>query len=322
MVGDVAPRQRRIGEGNGVTTRSGTMTHLRLASFPHLSYLPQLVAEARGFFADAGLAVALAPHAGPWSTLIEAAGDGAADLVVGNVWFALQRARRPDALVPVAHCLRQTRFFLCRRSAPGGARFSWEQLDGAVVIVPTDVPTPWVAFREALAVHGIPLDRVRAVVGYSGREAAHDLRAGSADLAVLDIERMVTDDLEEAAALAEAIGPVPWSVYLARRADVAARPDVYRAFQHAIDRALDWIGSHDSESSAALVAPLLPEANPGLTARIIERYRRLEAWPASSAIEPEDVERWHGMLVRWGLLREPVDRRSALEFTGPGGGPG
>ncbi|HUY99424.1 MAG TPA: ABC transporter substrate-binding protein [Thermomicrobiaceae bacterium] len=298
-----------------MAARSGGAQHLRLTSFRHLAYLPQDVAGYRGYFADAGLDVKVISHVGSWTQLIEDLARSQTDLVIGNVWFALQRARRPDALVPVAHCLRQTRYLLCRRPAPDAPPFSWEQLASAVVAVPTDVPTPWVAFREALAVHGVPLDRVRAVVGYDGREAAHDLRAGTADFAVLDVERAIDLRLEEVAALADAIGPVPWSVFLARRADVEARPEVYRAFQRAIEQALDWMAGQSNYGLAQFTKER-SIVSMRVTRGSIDRYRRLGAWPESSTIEPADVERWHEMLVRWGLLREPVDWRAALEFAG------
>ncbi|HET9017094.1 MAG TPA: ABC transporter substrate-binding protein [Thermomicrobiaceae bacterium] len=287
---------------------------LRLTSFGHLAYLPQRVAVDQSYFAAAGLDVHLVPHAGPWTGLIDDLARRRTDLVIGNVWFALQPARHPDALVPIAHCLRQTRFLLCRRPSPDVGPFRWENLAGAVVAVPTDVPTPWVAFREALAVNGVPLDRVRAVVGYDGREAAHDLRAGAVDFAVLDVERAVEQRFKEVAALADAIGPVPWSVYLARRVDVEARPEVYRAFRRANDAALGWIASKRPAGLARFM-----EHRSALSLRVtrgsIERYRQLDAWPATSAIDPADVARWHDILVRWGLLREPVDWRAALEFA-------
>lgn len=292
-------------------------TSLRVASFPHFSYLPQFVAQARGFFAEEGLEITLVTHAGQWSRLIEAVGDGAADIIVGNMWFALQQARQPNTLLPVAHCLQHTRFMLYRQPGHAGEPFEWAQLEGASVIIPTDVPTPWMAFRQALSVQGVSLDHVRAVVGYSGREAAEDLASGEADFAVLDLDRGVIDGAEEVASLAGVIGPVPWSAFFASRADVEARPEPYRRFQRAINRSLAWIYEHDSASLAALVAPWFPSVDADTATRIIERYKLLEGWPVSADVQPEHVERWLDMLVRWGLMPALVSWQHLLSFAGP-----
>lgn len=294
-------------------------TQLRLASFPHFSYLPQFIAHSLGFFDDAGLDITLVRHSGPWSDLIEMAGDSV-DIIIGNLWFALQDVRRPGALVPVAHCLQTTRFMLYRRAGSTSAPFAWQELEGASVIVSTDVPTPWIAFREALSVQGVSLDRVRVVVGYSGREAAEDLAHGAADFAVLDIDRAAMHGLEEAAVLADSVGLVPWSVYLADRDDLAARPEIFRAFRQAIERALIWVQEHDSESLANAVASWFPEVDLATSARIIERYRVLGAWPERGVLEPEHVAHWQEILVRAGALEAVVPAESLFSFIGPDAG--
>jgi ABC-type nitrate/sulfonate/bicarbonate transport system substrate-binding protein len=170
------------------------------------------------------------------------------------------------------------------------------------VIVPTEVPTPWVAFREALHAQGLSLDAVRAVVGYSSREAAEDLLAGGADFAVLDIDRVELSGLEGLAPLARWVGPVPWSVYFATRAEVAARPVVFRGFRRAIDRALQAIHESPDETLAGLVRPWFTAYDLETATRVVARHRAIGAWPPGAGIPAEHVERWQAMLVQWGLL--------------------
>lgn len=279
------------------------MERLRLASFPHLSYLPQFVAEATGAFARAGVEVRLAPFGGSWPALIEALTARQVDVIVGNIWFALRAAPGRELVLPVAGCLRQSRFLLYRRPPPAAAPFAWGDLRHAAVLIPTDVPTPWLAFREALRVHGVALDAVRAMVGYSTSEAASELARGGAEFAVLDIEHGLRGGFEELAPLADTLGPVPWSVYFAHRDDLVARPGAYHAFQQAIGTALWRIQSEPAATLAHLVAPWFPRLGLAERARIIDRYLALGAWPATIALDPGDVVRWQEVLIRWGALR-------------------
>jgi NitT/TauT family transport system substrate-binding protein len=291
-------------------------TRLRLTSLPNFAYLPQFVARAQGFFADEGLEVETVTHTGPWSGLIEAAGR-TADVVVGNILFAHQQVRQPNVLLPIAYCLQHTRFLLTRAPERRDLPFDWSQLTGATVIVPTDVPTPWVAFREMLRVQGVSLDGVRAIVGYSSREAADDLLAGSADFAIVDMDRVELSGLDGLVPLADSVGPVPWSVYFAPRADVQARPEVYRGFQRAIDQALQFIHQASDETLADLVQPWFTAYDRPTATRIVARHRAIEAWPRGAGIPLDHVQRWQQTLVRWGLLPtvEPVG--DLLDFVAP-----
>jgi NitT/TauT family transport system substrate-binding protein len=287
---------------------------LRLTSLPNFAYLPQFVARALGYFADEHLEVELVTHTGPWSGLIEAAGR-TADVVVGNMLFAHQEVRQPHVLMPVAYCLQQTRFVLCGARPVSGPAFDWHALDGASVLVPTDVPTPWIAFREALHTQGVSLDGVKAVVGYSSREAAEDLLAGAADFAVIDVDRLELSHLHALAPLAPLVGPVPWSVYFAPRADLAARPGVYRAFQRAIDRALHAIHAMSDDALADLVLPWFTAYDRSTATRIVARHHAIDAWPPTAAIPRQHVERWQEILVRWGLLPAATPLGDLLDFA-------
>src|SRR5947209_2821121 len=119
-------------------------TRLRLTSFKHFAYIPQFVALGIKAFEIEQLEVTLIEHTGSWSGLIEAAGGGASDVILGNIWFALQQTRQPNLLIPVAHCMQQCRSLVLRRKVDHGDHFEWRHLEGSAIIVQNDVPTPWV----------------------------------------------------------------------------------------------------------------------------------------------------------------------------------
>jgi NitT/TauT family transport system substrate-binding protein len=186
---------------------------------------------------------------------------------------------------------------------------------GSTIAVQSDVPTPWIAFRETLRLRRLSLDKVRAVVGLSTADAIDALTSGAVDYAVLHVDRSQHDAIEEVAALADVVGPVPWSVYLASRAAVEANPDPYRRFQRAIGRALRWMSANQSPAIAEATAPWFSSLGSAITASAIDRYRRLDAWPAQPQIRIDDVARWQEILIRWGLMVAPMALPPFLRFA-------
>jgi ABC-type nitrate/sulfonate/bicarbonate transport system substrate-binding protein len=300
---------------------------MRLISFPLLAYSPAFVAQALGYFHDEGIEIEFVPHRGGWAAMNEALTRGDAEIAIGNMWFA-GRWSQPSDVVPVAHCVRQCGSILVTINPSNGRSFSWGDLRGATVVVQSDVPTPWIAFRECLAVNNVGLGDVRVLVGLDADEAVAALRAGSVDLSLMHAERCVDRDLVEVAALADVIGPVPWSVFFADRRRVAEDNGSFRAFRNAIERALNAMAETDEGDVVPLVAKWFPQHDDVTIARLLERLRRMEAWPETAAIPVEDVVRWQSILHRWGMAPDAsmpdgvTDEGSAILWAGTSGGVG
>jgi len=304
-----------------MTVDDGRKRQLRITSFRHFAYLPLFVALGIKAFQVEQLEISVVEHNGSWSGLIEAVGGRASDVMLGNLWFALQQTRHANALAPVAHCMQQCRSVVVRRRVETDGPFDWMDLQGSSIIVQSDVPTPWVAFRQSLALHAVSLDMVRVLVGHTAREAVEDVLSGAVDYVLLDVERAQHQDLEEVAALADTLGPVPWSVFMARTSDIQSDPERYWRFQRAIGRALDWMSGNQTGDIAALVRPWFPYADVPTTIKIIERYRALHAWPIQPQVQIDDARRWQDILVRWGLMLAAVPLDGLLTFGGRFGEP-
>lgn len=273
---------------------------MRLISFPLLAYAPAIVAEALGFYSDEGIEIDFVPHRGGWSAMNDALTRGDAEIAIGNMWFA-GRWSQPSDVLPIAHCVRQCGSVLATTNASAGGSFCWTDLRGATVVVQSDVPTPWIAFRECLAVEGVGLGDVRVLVGLDTDEAVAALRSGSVDLSLMHAERCVDPHLVEVAALADVLGPVPWSVFFADRRRVAADNESFRAFRTAIERALQYMAEAEDDDIVSLVATRFPQHDVATIARLLGRLRRMVAWPRTAAIPAEDVVRWQSILNRWGM---------------------
>lgn len=276
------------------------MTHITLISYPLVAYAPVFVAESAGLFADEGIKIDFVLHRGGWPEMNAALLRGDADVAIGNMWFA-GRWSKPSDVLPVAYCVQQCGSVLVTTEPRRACAFGWDDLRGATVIVQSDVPTPWIAFRECLFANDIELGDVRVLVGIGTDEAVAGLRAGAVDYALMHVERCQSPQLLEVASLADVIGPVPWSVCFADRSRVAAEPDAFLAFRRAIERALETMAVSSTDEVAALLGGQFPDLAECATAAILGRLRRMQAWPSTAAIPVDDVVRWRTILHRWGM---------------------
>jgi len=121
--------------------------------------------------------------------------------------------------------------------------------------------------------------------------------------------------VREVATLAQVLGPVPWSVFFASSNRIREDPEPYLRFRRAIETALVWIRNHPSEEVARLIEPWFRSVRPTVATAIIERYRKLDGWPARPMLLKADVDRWQGALVRWGMMPAPVPLHGLLSFV-------
>jgi NitT/TauT family transport system substrate-binding protein len=281
---------------------------IRVSSYRSPLYLPQYVAAAEGYFRANRLDVTFVPAFGEWQGIIAAVTEGRADVLVGNVWFALKTAASADPLVAFASCSQQSRYVVLRRHGTDRP-FKWSDLEGATVVFPSDVGTPWVAFREVLRLAGVSLERVNVLLGFSPSDALAEFHLGVGDFTVSAVERVDPAVLERVASFADVLGPVPWAVYCAPRSMVEKRRPLLTAYSRAIGDADRWIADHSAAEIVSRVATYLPDSGTGALESCIERYKELDLWPRDPSLHPEEFARWQDALVRWGLLRQslPLD---------------
>lgn len=282
------------------------MTTMRIMSFPLVSYAPLFVSQEIGAFAQEGLDATITPHHGAWTGLIEALEDDVADVVLGNAWFAWlpQTTGRVSLL---AGCVQECGSVLVAHSHAHRQPFDWSMLEGSVVSVQSDVPTPWVAFREVLRRQDVELSRVLAVVGLGTGQAIRGLESGEVDYALLHVDRAGDSRVTEVAALSDVVPRLPWSVFLAMTSRVDREVEKHESFVRAIDRGLKWLSDHTAQECAELVGSWLGNTPSAARVKLIERYAAMHAWPSSSALDTSHLDDWKAILMRWGLMGDAGD---------------
>lgn len=280
---------------------------LTVASACHLAYAPQYVAQELGLFARAGIAVELVACPPGDSAIIDTLKTGKAVLVLGSVLFALRMAQEGLPPVLIAQSNQNTRHWLMARDAEPD--FSWDRLRGAAVIVsPTNVPTPWMAFRQALFNRGIALDEVALVIGYAAEQAVAEFGRGVGDYLLVDPESVDPQaGLKEVASVAEALGPVPWSVYCTTSALAVAHKESIAAFRVAISAAAGWLYDNPAGDAARLLAsPFADKSGDAIEAQVA-RYQQARLWVRDAAVDPAHLASWDDALRRGGVMPRGLD---------------
>jgi NitT/TauT family transport system substrate-binding protein len=279
------------------------MDPLRVASASHPAYAPQYVAGALGLFANRGLAVELLAQPAGSTAIVATLARGETDLVLGSMLFVLRA--RDEGLDPVivAQSNQQVRHALVMRTGDAGAEFSWRGLGGkSVLVYPNPVPTPWIAFRAVMKTEGLSLDDVALIIGYGAAEAVSEFRRGVGDYLLVDPEGIDMTGLSEVARLADALGPVPWSVYCTTRDLANARREEIGAYRAALAEAIEWLDGHDGAAAAALIGKYFPNLAPARLAADMERYVAARLWVPGACLAPDQLWRWQQALRDGGLL--------------------
>lgn len=105
--------------------------------------------------------------------------------------------------------------------------------------------------------------------------------------------------------MAEAAGPVPWSVYYASEDFIAGNPAAISGFRAAIIEAVAWLYRHSSEEAAKVLQPFFRTARPEHVTRGLDLLKTSRTWPLDAEHEGHALERYKDFMIDYGLLDAP-----------------
>lgn len=298
---------------------------LRVASGHHFAYAPQYIATANDNFAQRGLSVDLQAHETGFTGIVNSLATGESDLVLGSALFALRLARE-SAVDPVlvAQPNQQTRHVLMARPGEWAGGFEWSMLrDKSVLVFPSPVPTPWAAFRAVLKRHDLDLEAVNPIVGFKPEAALAEFARGEGDLLLVDHEPAKGTDFAEVVTLAEALGPIPWSVYCTSTTIAADRPEAIAAFREALGEAIAWIYQQDARTVAESLADFFPDIEPEDLTTYMARYQKMQLWRTGADVAADQLQRWEDALKSAKLMQSAESLTALLaDSASPAGATG
>jgi NitT/TauT family transport system substrate-binding protein len=303
----------------------GAMSVLRISATAHgLNYLPEYLAAANGMLRKRGLEVTTRPR-DPWTGVLDDLSDGSADLALGGIWVPAMYAGKARDLVVVGQL--NARFPMAVVTREPAESFDWGWMAGRTVLAPGaggSAPYEFMAglMREA----GVSPASTRFVRDLSTDMLLELFEHGLGDGLIADL--LSARRLQRcgagyvALALADAGGPMPNSVYYARRDRLESLHDRTALFLSAVQEAMEELTSGNADPT-----PLLASAWPAVPLDLLgEATAELSVngtW-SGIRIEPAACERWVDILRCAGLVNravsydELVDTRAVDAALGEG----
>ena len=292
------------------------------ASEARVYYLPHLVAQSRGFFDEAGLDVVFTSATSGGTTIrggqIPMLMSGDADLAVGGPMVTMRMAAEGSGrLVSLCAAVSASPWYLV--GATEEIDFDWQHLRGKRVVDLGNIGTASMSFDWLLKRHGLA-NLVEIQPGSGDLEAdLHMIRGDRALVGFHSLHHLApavqAGGLQLLADFARALGPVPWSSYIARPDRIAELRPAFTAFVRATGRALRWIASEQTAVVTELVRPYFPDYPPEALRLAIDRFRSTGIWPESVVIPRASYRTFHTMLMDQQWLPHVVPYEDQVDST-------
>lgn len=108
------------------------------------------------------------------------------------------------------------------------------------------------------------------------------------------------------ASLGESSGFVPYTAFSAKKSYLENNPQTIQAFVNALQRGMDYVGSHSSAEIAASIAPQFPETELSTLTSIVDRYASQDTWKGDLIFAEDSFTLLQNILEEAGELEERV----------------
>ena len=283
-------------------------------NFRAMFYAPFYAAHALGAYEAEGVDVVLAESPTPGAT-ISALRRGEADVAWGGPLRVLMHHDQDSDCDLVCFCEVVTRdpFFLIGREPNPAFRF--RDLVGPSVGIVSEVPTPWLCLQEDMRQAGIDPEAIDAVSSRTMPENVDALRAGAVD--VVQLFQPYAEELLRSGAhlwyAAADRGHTAYTSFYTRRATLAERRDELLAMTRAIYRVQKWLQDHDGSAVHAAVEAYFPQADGGIMAAAIDRYRSLGVYGRNPILPRDGFDRLRRSMIESGFIAKGAEFEQCVD---------
>ncbi len=274
-------------------------------------YAPAYVAMTKGYFAEAGLDVAMITGNGGDKSMA-ALISGAADIALMGPETAIYVLTSDSPVKARVFCgLTVTDGFMLV-SREKADKVDWQQLKGKQVFALRPGSTPDLFLEAALRKNGLdPIKDLKLVNNVAVPARVGAWLAGQNQYAIFnepDCSQLELDGKAYfLASIGETVGPADYTVFMATDKYIRDNPEVIQSWTDAIYKAQQWTEGASVDEIVKVLVPYFPGiALPALTAAT-DRYRRLKIWKTTPVIDPSAIERFEDILVQ-GHVLEPAKR--------------
>ncbi len=295
---------------------------VRLNEVAHsIFYAPQYAAIEFGYFTEEGINLELTNGAGADKTMT-ALLSGEADIgfMGSEASIYIYNEGNPDYAVNFAQLTQRAGNFLVGREDT--ENFSWKDLKEKTVIGGRAGGMPQMVFEYILKKNGLdPANDLTIVQNISFGLTAQAFVSGTGDYTV-EFEPGATALESEGqgyviASLGVDSGLVPYTAYSALKSFIDKNPKLIQSFVNALQRGMDYVGSHTPEEIAAVIKPQFPETDLETLTTIVSRYYDQNTWKSNLIFEESSFTLLQDILESAGVItkRAPYNTLVTTDFA-------
>lgn len=268
------------------------LTKVKVAEVAHsIFYIPQYVADAKGYFKEEGLDVEILLTAGADKvTAAVLSGDVNIGFCGSEATIYIYNQGEKDYLVNFAGLTKRDGSFIVSRNKI--ENFTLNDMKGKYVIGGRKGGMPEMTFEYTLKENGInpktdlTIDTSIAFASMSGA-----FIGGTGDFVTLFEPQALQIESQGlgyvVASLGELGGVVPYTAYNAKKSYIENNPKVIEGFTKAIQKGLDFTYDNSDEEIAKTIAPYFPDTSISDLTKIVKRYRDNDSWFKTTYIEED-----------------------------------
>lgn len=292
---------------------------VKVAEVTHsVFYAPQYLAHSLGFFEDEGLDVEIILTSGADAV---AAAVMSGDVQIGfcgseQTIYIYNRGAK-DYLVNFSALTKKDGSFLLARSKTDN--FNIEDLKGSHIIAGRKGGMPAMTLEWVLNQNGIETDEVNFDTSIAFAAMSGAFIGGTGDYVSLFEPNALSLEQENkgyvVASLGELGGVVPYTAYNAKKSYIEENSDVIESFTKAIDRALEYVKTHNEKEIADAIIDYFPDVTYNDLVKIVKRYMDIDSWYETSFISESDFNHIQEIVQNAGELEKKAPYEKLVDTT-------
>lgn len=291
---------------NGETN---SLIRFHVAATGHsLNYLPEYIANRRGFFKEQGLEVTVSVPK-PWDLVLDELADGTADAALGGIWVPSMYYATIKDYKAFAQLANRCPLALIRRGSSGP--FKLADVVGKTVLMKSgNGASVGLFFKMLLRENGIDPNSVGYIQDLDGIMLSKLFQGGMGEYFLIDnaSARLMAQNNPDVSVAMEMVthgGDIPWSVYYCELETITpAVLDVQKRFCAALIKGTDYVLHNDAETYKDDLAALFPATPIDLLVELTNTYKRDGMW-SSPLVGRHSFDRWQKGIVDGHLTRKP-----------------
>ncbi len=293
-------------------TNNKNLIDLKVAEVTHsIFYAPQYVALTQGYFEEEGLNIELVLTPGADAvTAAVLSGDVEIGFSGSEATIYVYNQGEEDYLQTFAQLTQKDGSFIVAKEP--NEDFTLEDLKGTTVIAGRPGGMPVMTFEYILKQNNIDPKTdliVDTSIDFAAMSGAFISNQGD----YVNLFEPTAMQLEKeglgyvVASLGELGGNVPYTAYNAKKSFIEENETTIEKFNRAIQKGIDYVYSHTNLEVAEAISSEFPDITINDIAKVVERYRSIEAWAKDTKLTEESFNHLQDIMESSNVLETRVN---------------